>query len=582
MSTCIGIDLGTTHTVAAALIDGKPTVLASAAHPALLPSVVALDDTDHVLVGEAAREVAARRPERAVQRFKSDMGSERTYTLGADEQTPVTLSALVLKEILAQAREVLGAPVERAVVTVPAWFREPQRSATMAAGRLAGLQIERLLNEPTAAALYYGLHNPEAESRAVVVDLGGGTLDVTVLELFAGMVEVAASSGDTRLGGEDFTDALEGLLRERTGTVAGDEREGLLRHRAEKAKRELSRAEVAVVPTADLPNTSLAEVRLSRADAENAWAPLLQRVDTCVRAAILQAGLRPEQVDNLLLVGGATRMPVVRALCERIVHKPALRALHPDFVVALGAAVQGGLLDRDSAVSDLVMTDVLTHSLGLEVTKHFDGRAYEGRFSPVLHRGTTLPCSREDVFSTLHHQQTQLNLRIYEGEQRLAAENTRLGELMVDNLPAHADTNARSSVRVRFTHDASGLLEVEVHRLDQQDATPQRFVLHRANQPLTGTDLDEAVASLARLKTHPRELLPNRLVMERAQRIYLQVPPDVRPHLDEAMLALESALDLQEPEVITPRREALAAYLDRLVAHFDLDAKPDEPHPGAP
>lgn len=570
----IGIDLGTTHTLVAVLDEDGPRVLPMQGGGVLLPSVVAVDDAGAVVVGRPARDLAVRAPDRAVVRFKSEMGSDRTWTLAGQTFTPTMLSALVLKEAAALAERALGAPVTHAVVSVPAWFREPQRAATLDAGRLAGITIDRLVNEPTAAAMAHGLHQLDVDHRGVVVDLGGGTFDVTVLEMFAGMIEVSATSGDTHLGGEDITDDLVARVATEAGVALRDlsaDAVGRLRHRTEQAKRALSTEAHVSVRTDDLPGHTVPSVGLDRAVLAEVFAPWRQRMRRAIAEALRQAAVLPQAISEVVLVGGATRMVAVQDLVREVFGREPERGLHPDHAIALGAAVQAGLAADDAAVSDLVVTDVLTHSLGVAVVKSWDGVDFPDRFDPVLHRGTTLPCSRREHYFTRHHAQTSVTIRIFEGEHREVDHNAHLGQLTLDGLTPGDDPDHRVGFTVRFTHDTNGLLEIEATVDGEAERSPVTMVLQRAQERLEGDALDRAMAALGTLKTHPREFLPNRIVLERAKRVFTMVQGDDRRTLDELIGAFEASLEREQADQVDARRAVVREWVDRLCRVHGLD-----------
>lgn len=559
----IGIDLGTTNSLVAVLEDGGPRVIASALGHAMMPSAVALDPSGLLLVGAPAAERAAHAPRDAVLRFKPDMGAGRTFPLRDVRYDATSLSAMVLRELRRTAEEALGQPIERVVVSVPAWFRDAQRRATLDAGRLAGLTIERLVNEPTAAALAYGLASPDREAKIVVLDLGGGTFDVSVLDLFDGVVEVLASVGDVHLGGEDFTDVVARELTRASVVVGMDpEAAATVRTRAELAKRRLSVEDRVEVPT------DQGVVTLERSALERAWGPLTERMLRCVREALAQARLSAGEVDEVLLVGGATRMPLVQALARQVFRREPREGIDPDRVVALGAAVQAGLVQGARAVRELVATDVLTHSLGMAVTRFWDGQAYGDRFQAVLARGVTLPTSRTERFWTLRPDQTFIRVRLYEGEHREVTQNELLGELEVGDLPTSEDPDRRECIDVRFAHDLNGLLAVDV----TVPATGARhqLLLHRGRQRLEGEAWEAAVAALERLRTPPRELLPNRYLLERAARLHVLLPASEAAGIDAALTSFEAALDIGDTGLIERRRAVLTGMVEALTERYHL------------
>lgn len=570
----VGIDLGTTHSLVAVFEDGRPRVLVNELGRTLVPSAVAVTEDGHLLVGDPALERLVRRPGDGVARFKPNMGTNTSYRLGAHDLTPVGLSAMILREMRAIAEAALGAPVTRAVVTVPAWFREPQRKATVEAAALAGLEVSRVLNEPTAAAIAHGLHKLDHEAITVVLDLGGGTFDVTVLDLFEGVVEVLASVGDTHLGGEDFTDALleHALDALGEGVELSSERRAQLRHRAELAKRGLGTKEVVELEIPD-PRAdgwvAKDTLRIDRSTFDRLNAPRIERVRACVREALVQAGKAASDVDEVLLVGGATRMPSVHALAEEVFARTPRVDADVDEVVVCGAAVQTALLERHEGVRDFVVTDVTPHSLGIAISREYRGTPVDDQFDAILHRGTTIPVSRERSYSTVHARQEAVVLEVYQGEHRRASRNQYLGQLLVDGLPTGRDPEHRYEVRVRFTHDANGLLEVEatVPATDKQ----VRTVIERQPGQLPEEARRRAVEALEALKTPPRELLPNRYALERAQRVFEGLRPEHKAWLDAPLLRFEAALAEEEPKEITASRLALISATDRICRIVGLE-----------
>ncbi|MBX2798333.1 MAG: Hsp70 family protein [Myxococcales bacterium] len=562
----LGIDLGTTHSLVAVFESDGPRVLEHDVGSFLVPSEVAIDDEDHLLVGAPARTVRLRRPDRGLARFKPDMGQSTSMPLGDTVLTPTTASALILKELKEVAEARLGFPVHRAVISVPAWFREPQRKATLDAGRFAGFEVQRLINEPTAAALAHGLHVDGDLRRVAVLDLGGGTFDVTVLELFDGIVDVRSSVGDVHLGGEDVTDAIVAWLNQRTTALSIDPATlARRRRRAERAKRLLSgQASVSI----DLPDEDGGSVPLDQQTLEQLCAPLLQRMRSLVSQALVQAATTARDIDQVVLVGGAVRMPVVRQFARRMFEQEPLPLGEVDQLVALGAAVQAALVDGHEALRERLVTDVLTHSLGVSAVQSWADQHYQDRFVPLLGRGTTLPASKAERFSTLHHQQNEVVLEVFEGERRVASDNHLLGTLSVP-VPTHDDAEARESLEVRFTHDVSGLLEVEATVLSTDERSA--VVIERGGQTYDEQARLDVQAQLARLKVHPRQLLPNRWLLERATTVVEHLAGPARDELDQMLLAFEAALDGGDMERIEQWRVPLSARVGELEALLQLD-----------
>lgn len=561
----VGIDLGTTHSVIAIYEGDAPRLLSG-----LMPSAVALDATDHLLVGAPAHERLAWKPECGVARFKRDIGTARRHAFGAREVGAIELSSLVLKELVAQAEEALGWRPQRVVITVPAYFQEPQRAATQAAGTLAGLEVVRMINEPTAAAIAYGLGDAERERVCVVVDLGGGTLDVTVLEIFDGLVEVRASAGDSRLGGEDFTDALVDHVLEQLGRPAASASAlAALRAEVERAKRGLSDALSVAIRLPQRPAEDDAdpwppgdEIIITRRTFETINAQRLAHLEAEVRRALRLAKLQPSEVDEVVLVGGATRMPAVIEHVAQVIQVAPRRHLDPDTVVALGAAIQGALIDKGGALKEMVVTDVVPFSLGVAIARRMNETWIEDRFLPVIHRNTTIPVCRTTTVATTWAKQVEVDVAIYQGERRVASENQLLGTLKVSDIPPLPDdaTDGGQAVELMFTHDVNGLLEVEA--VIKATGKHVSTVIERG-AALDPEERAAAIAALSQLKTHPRALLPNRLLLERAQRIFAEGDRHVREALADPVTLFEATLERREPEEIRETAAALRRFLDR-------------------
>jgi molecular chaperone HscC len=562
----VGIDLGTTYSLVAILQAGRPVVLANALGERLTPSAVSVADDDTLLVGAPARARATTHADRTVLSFKRDMGTERVFRLGAHALSSPALSSLVLSALKHDAEAALGVPIEEAVITVPAYFGEAQRQATRDAAKLAGLRAERIINEPTAAALAYGLGARDRELRAVVIDLGGGTFDVTALEIMEGVIEIQASAGDARLGGDDFDLALARLLASRIESTHASRLApesaawARLCAAAERAKRALSSAEETRVALPDLLGPGLSvELPLTRADAEEAWAPLLARMKAPIARCLSDARLGPRDVEEVLLVGGSTRMPCVVQLASTIFGRLPRRDLPPDEAVAMGAAVQAALKAGDAAVDDMVVTDVAPFTLGIETATRQGARYVDGLFWPILSRGTTLPASRVERFHTMEHRQVAIKIEMFQGEHSLCVDNTKLGELQVSVPPAPA---GEECVDVRISYDLNGLLELEVTTVST--GRSQAMILEQAPGKLSAEEIEATRRKLAKLKVAPRELLPNRTALARADALFVELVGEDRALLGQAIARFSAALATQEPAIITRAREQLNATVASL------------------
>jgi molecular chaperone HscC len=570
--TVIGIDLGTTFSLGAVLQNGKPVVLPNAIGELLTPSAVSLTEDDTVLVGAAARARATTHPDRTALAFKRDMGTDRRIKLGPRTFTPQELSALVLQSIKRDAEAALGHAIEEAVVTVPAYFGDAQRQATRDAGQIAGLVVERIINEPTAAALAYGLHQRHREMRAVVIDLGGGTFDVTILEILEGVVEIQSSSGDTQLGGEDFDRALVDLLAkqllDQQSVDLKSEMRSLarLKEACEQAKKRLTDAESTRVALYDMPiaggRTVHVELPLTRGQADAAWTPLLDRMRGPISRALRDAKLEASQIDEVLLVGGSTRMPCVAKLMAQVFGRLPLRTLPPDEAIAMGAAVQAGLKAGDAALGDMIVTDVAPFSLGISSAKKLGNQVVSGLFTPILERGTVIPASREESFSTIADGQTEIAIGVYQGEHSLVRDNKKLGEYTIDKLeplPAGGHT-----ILVRFTYDLNGILEVDMTTV--KTGVTNSLVIEGAPGRLTAQQIAEARAAMSRLKFHPRDALPNATLLARADALYVELTGGRRDELGAALGAFRAALETQDDAMIGEYRDRLSYLVNQLRA----------------
>lgn len=559
----VGIDLGTTHSLIGAYTAEGPTLFPNALGDLLTPSVVSVDG-DIVLVGQAARERLISHPQQTVASFKRWMGSSRETRLGDRSFRPEELSSLVLRSLLADAEAALGEKVTEAVISVPAYFSDAQRKATRSAGELAGVRVERLINEPTAAALAYGLQNREQESRFLVFDLGGGTFDVSILESFDNVFEVHASAGDNFLGGEDFLDVLvDAFCQEhslRRQAISAQEH-GQLRRRLEVLKREFSGGSIAPLQIAIAGRDytwSIDETRFARMSE-----PLVQRMRTPIERAMRDAKLLPSQLDEIVLVGGASRMPLIARLVSRMFGRLPLRHVNPDQAIALGASVAAGLKSRDAKLEEIILTDVCPYTLGTQIARRDpNGQVHNGYFHPIILRNSTLPISREDVFFPVHDQQKQLTIDIFQGENPLVANNIKLGEITLEI--DKRLRNDESGVTVRFTYDINGLLQVEV----TEHATQRRHELLLEQNPglMSSEDIRTRLAALAELKIHPRDQQENIAVLARAERLYEEFLHE-RNQLQQWILHFRATLDSQDVALIADHRGQLVEALDALEAN---------------
>jgi len=570
MRPIVGIDLGTTYSLVGALQAGQPVLFPNAIGERLTPSAVSVGGDGSFLVGAPARARAATHPLVTALAFRRDMGTERTWTLGGRNLRATDLSGMVLAALKADAEAALGESIDEAVLTVPAYFDELQRQATRDAGAIAGLRVERIINEPTAAALAYGLHERSRQMRACVLDLGGGTFDVTVLEIVDGVIEIQATAGDARLGGEDFADALAALVLARLPPVFGTDpvARARVREAAESAKRRLTTETEArvVLPALEAGGRSLdVEERVTRAEFEEACAALVDRVRGPAFRALHDAGVRPESIDEVLLVGGATRMPAIHRLASQLFGRMPLRALPPDEAVAIGAAVQAALKAGDAAVADMIVTDVAPFTLGIASGARMDARAVTGLYSPIIDRGTTIPVSRSERFFTMADDQREIVVDVFQGEHAMCRDNRKLGTLRVTAIPSGPEGS--ESVDVRFTYDINGILEVET--TVTSTGAKHALLIEQVPGRLSTAQVEAARVAMSKLKFHPRELLPNANVIARAEALFVELVGDSRVLLGQALSGFRLSLESQNTDHVNAGRASLLALVDRLDRRAD-------------
>jgi len=559
----IGIDLGTTNSLVGIWRDGVSQLIPNPHGSLLTPSAVSVDEDGRLLVGLAARERLLTAPDRTAAAFKRYMGTDREFRLGPRRFRAEELSALVLQSLRGDAEAFLGHDVKEAVITVPAYFNDAQRKATKAAGEIAGLKVERLLNEPTAAALAYGLQEHRAEKKILVLDLGGGTFDVSILEMFEGVMEVRATAGDNFLGGEDFVDAIMDRFVEAVGARAGipprsqpSNIHGALRRQAEVVKRALSEAESAQIEL--VHGADLLRWTITRDEFEALTEPLIRRIRIPIERALRDASLHPDEIGHIVLAGGATRMPLFKRLAVRLFQRLPTAQINPDEVVAIGATVQAGLKMRDAALDDVVMTDVAPFTLGVEAAASRNGQVVAtGLFHPIIERNTVIPASRSTRLFTMQDQQKQIRVRIFQGESHQVSDNVKLGELPVFVTPAPA---GKQSIEIRFTYDVSGLLEVEVRPSDSEAV--ERLVIEGNPGVLDDKEIAVRMQALAHLKIHPRDQSENRATLARAERLYAERLGELREAIGRAIGEFRLVLERQDPREVAETRASFTKWLD--------------------
>ena len=501
MGKIIGIDLGTTNSCVAVMEGGKPVVIPNAEGMRTTPSVVAFTKNGERLVGEPAKRQAVTNADRTISSIKRHMGTDYKVSIDGKDYTPQEISAMILQKLKTDAESYLGEKVTQAVITVPAYFNDAQRQATKDAGKIAGLSVERIINEPTAAALAYGLED-ESEQKVMVYDLGGGTFDVSIIDIGDGVIEVLSTNGDTRLGGDDYDERITKWLvdefKAQEGVDLSQDKMALqrLKEAAEKAKKELSSATTTDINlpfiTATAEGPKHLDMKLSRAKFEELTADLTERTAIPVQNSLRDAGLNSSELGKVLLVGGSTRMPVAQEKVKQLTGKEPSKNLNPDECVALGAAVQGGKLSGEAGAGDVLLLDVTPLTLSIETLG--------GVATPLIKRNTTIPTRASQVFSTAADNQTAVDINVVQGEREFAKDNKSLGQFRLDGiLPAQRGV---PQIEVTFDIDANGIVNVSAK--DKGTGKEQHITITSGSN-MSKEDIDKAVNEAAQFEAADKE-----------------------------------------------------------------------------
>lgn len=556
----VGIDLGTTNSLIAYFDESKgPKIIPNRLGENLTPSVVSIDDDGTVYVGETAKGRRITHPFQTIEVFKRDMGTSRTYQIGEREYTPVELSSLVLKALKEDAEAYLHTEITEAVISVPAYFNDQQRKATKLAGELAGFQVERLINEPTAAAIAYGLDKREEQSKFIVFDLGGGTFDISLLELDEGIMEVHCVAGDNFLGGEDFTKVIYNMFlmeNELDEAMLSAKTKAHIMKQAERCKIGFTENKTQTIRCKI--QEEFIQMKLTEEQFKEACQELLERIKKPIARSLRDAKLTIEDIDKVVLVGGSTKMHIIRSFISVIFKQMPDSSLNPDEVVALGACIQAAMKERNQQIEDLILTDVCPYTLGTAIINHNAESSEDGLYSPIIQRNTTVPASRTKKYYTVHDNQSVMSIPVYQGENRLVKKNLLLGELMVKIPMAPA---GEESVSVTFTYDINALLEVIV-KVDSTGKMVKKII----RNPDSTISMEEAEArfqELEYLKIPPKEQEENKLVLFRAEELYEELLGREREEMGRLIAVFESVLNDGEPEEIEEEREHLKQILDR-------------------
>ena len=563
MGAIIGIDLGTSTTEAAVYRNGQKEMIPNPDGVMITPSVVGIDSGGNWVVGERARAQYLLSPENTAIEVKRKTGTGERVSLGKSQYAPVELQARLLSYVRNYASEYLGEDVDRAVISVPAYFNEIQRRETISAGEMAGLSVERILNEPTAAALSYGLEHMEEKSHVLVYDLGGGTFDVTLLEMFEGVLEVKASSGDNQLGGKDFDEKLMDFLferfREKHGKNLRNDRYAVVhvKEEAEKCKIALSEQDSyhVLIPAICTIGDSPVELdeTITREQFEEMTRELMEKTHHPMDVVLEDAGISEEEIDRIILVGGSTRMPMVSEDIQRYLGREAARAVHPDYAVAEGAAIQAGIIaGAIDAADGLVMTDVNPYTLGVRTVSDFE----DDYMSVIIPRNVTIPVTRTERYSTAYDYQTAANVEVYQGESMVASHNNLLGRFQISEIPPKLE--GREKVDVSFSYDLNGILNVTATLVSTGKTASIRINMTKEEEKEREEDLsgwkkaEGAKAYRSVIRTTERLLSKKNDAL----------PPSMRERVQEALDDLKRAIIAEDAQEAEERERELSALLD--------------------
>lgn len=561
----IGIDLGTTNSLAAYYADGKPNLIPNRLGKYLTPSVVSVDENGTVLVGETAREYGIMHPLDTAKVFKRSMGTSKEFSLGNMKFKAEELSSLVIKSLKEDAETYLGCEITEAIISVPAYFNDLQRKATVEAGKLAGLNVSRIINEPTAAALAYGVGSKDKDECCLVFDLGGGTFDVSILEYFNTIMEVHAIAGDNYLGGEDFTQVLANMFLEKV--VIAPETLDIRTMNEVFKEAEAAKIKFSSQKTVTLSckiSGEVVESEISIDEFEKRCEPLLERLKNPIERSIKDAGLNLSDIDRVILVGGSTRLSCVRKFVSRILRRFPEISIDPDTSVALGAAVQCGMKERNSEIKEVVLTDVCPFTLGTEVVMSNGIFDEDGHYLPIIERNTVIPVSKTHTLYTASDNQSRVRVKILQGESRMAKNNVMLGEL---SIPVPPGPKGKESIELTFTYDVNALLEVEV--LVNSTGVKRKVFVQNEAQKISEEEAEARMQKLAHLKLNPRDEEENKLLILRGERLYEESLEHDRELINQALMRFENVLSGRNHIEIARERKEITRLFDDI--EFDIN-----------
>ncbi len=554
----IGIDLGTTNSLVAYYGDDGPHIIPNRLGGRLTPSVVSVEG-EHIYVGDVAKERMLTHPEDSAAVFKRTMGTDAKYRLSGRLFRSEELSSFILRSLKEDAEAFLGEEITEAVISVPAYFNDARRKATKHAGELAGLKVERIISEPTAAAVAYGLYDMQDDAKVLVFDLGGGTFDVSILELSGTILEVRAVAGDNYLGGEDFTAVIEDMWYKKAEVDRDSLDEKTLRHvhkQAENCKLIIDKERM--VDMKCMIGDEEKEVRIRLDEFEKNCEELLERIRIPVRKSLSDAKLKLSEIDKVVMVGGATRLPLVRRLVGKLFRSLPETSVNPDEAIAVGAAIQAAMKERRESIREVILTDVCPFTLSTEVSIEREGGGFEsGHVCPIIERNTVIPASRTETLYPLYDNQKSIRVKVLQGESRFAENNLNLGEL---EIPLPKRKKEENSVDVTYTYDVNSILEVQVRVNLTGEVTKQ--ILKGRDVDMSDEEIAARMEELAYLKIPPREQEKNKLLLVKGERLYEENFGEDRQVIEHYIRKFEQALNSQDPKRIDAAREEFREFLE--------------------
>lgn len=557
----IGIDLGTTNSLVACYTEEGPKIIPNRLGENLTPSVVSIAEDGTTYVGTTAKQRKVTYPDCTVELFKRSMGTEKEFIIHGGKFRAEDISSLILRSLKEDAEAYLGQTVEQAVISVPAYFNDKQRKATKRAGELAGLKVDRIISEPTAAAISYGLHKKESDTKFLVFDLGGGTFDVSILELYGNIMEVRAVAGDNYLGGEDFNEILiQMFLRQHSieFEALNLKEKAHVRKQAELCKIGFTDSRVSKFTCMLAGQEFSSDISID--EYERACQILLSKIRKPIERSLKDAKVKLADINEVILVGGATKLSIVRKFVSKLFGRIPNTEINPDEVVALGAAVQGAMKERNETIKEIVLTDVCPFTLGTEiVVERRDNFMENGHFLPIIERNTVIPVSRTETLYTAHDNQSKIRVRVLQGESRFAKNNVFLGEIILNVPPKRA---GEESVDVTYTYDINSILEVEVTVNSTKEK--KKIIIQREDGELSDEEIAARFEELSYLKIPPREEEHNKVLLFKAESLYEENVGDIRRIIELRLRDFEDVLSRQDKLEIEEARKDFKEFLDMI------------------